>query len=493
MKVHIINLDPDDDHASTRDKLSAASAQKVALVWPRHGRPLDRRLDLAVVKRHANRLGLELGLVTFDPDIVGHAERLDIPVFDSLEKLPAGNWSEPRQISIPHRERPSLSELRETRDSDGVDLLDLGKSGRWIAVGVSIAAVLAIALSILPKAVIVMDPISIPLEEGLSVWIDPQPSVGSSRVLGQIVSAEIAGAKRIETTGRVRLPHEAASGEVEITNLTGQEIVIPEGTGLRSGEIRFLTTDELQIEAGEGSSGTVPIVATEAGITGNVSADSIDSVEGPLGFLIAAINPERTRGGRDQVTAAVDQQDMEHLRQELETELLETAESALLTQLDSGFELIPGSLRITEVIEERFDAEHGEAAESLGLALTLNIEALGYSALLAHEAIEQEIIASLPSNRLLVPGSLSLDAVDASSDWPAMEVLFAVEGSLAETIDQELLRRSILGDPKSQAATRVGDLFELEQDPLIRTSPSWMPWVPWLGMRIDVKWVWENP
>jgi len=490
VKVHIINLEPEDDHASARDKISWARAPKVVLVWPRRGRPLGRRLDLAVVQRHARQLGLELGLVTFDPVVITHAEWLNIPVFDSLEKLPPGTWTEASVTAIPRRERRSLAELRKARDTDSS--LQLGERDRWIAVGISILAVVALAISILPSAEIIVEPVGIPIEENLSIWIDPLPPPVSGRVPGQAVSAEISGAKRINTTGRVRLPQAAASGEVEIINRTSDEIKLPAGTGLRAGEIRFLTLDDILLESGAGSSATVFIEATVPGTSGNVTAGAIDSVEGPLGFLITSNNPEPTHGGRDQIAAAVSMRDMDDLRQELESELFEIAESTLLAQLDRGFVMVPGGLRITKVVNEHYDIGPGEAAESLGLSLTLNIEGLGYSVSLVLDAAEQQILSTLPANRLLIPGSLSLEAIDASVDWPAIEVVFAAEGSLAETIDRDLLRRSVLGDPKAKAAARLRGLFELDQAPLIQTSPAWMPWIPWLGMRIDVKWAWEN-
>lgn len=490
MKVHIINLDPEDDYASARDKLSWARAPQVVLVWPRRGRPLDRRLDLVLVRRHAGRLGLQLGLVTFDPEVIKIAERLNIPVFSSLEMLPSGSWTEPRQTEILRRERPSLADLREARDPDG--FLQLGQRSRWIVVGIAILAVLAIALSILPSAEIVIDPVDIPMERSLSIWIDPSSSTASSRVLGQSVSTEVSGSKRIDTTGRVRLPQATASGAVEITNLTGEEIVVPAGTGLRAGEIRFLTSEGGRLDAGEGSSAELPIQAAESGRSGNVAAGAIQSVEGPLGFLVTVGNPEPTRGGRDQVVAAVDSEDPEDLRLMLESELVEAAESTLRAQLERGSELVPGSLRVREVVDERYDVGLGEAAESLGLSLTLTVEGLAYSVPLATQAAEQEILSALPENRLLVPGSLTLEPVEVSSDWPAMEVTFAVKGSLVRTIDQDLLRRSVLGGPKAEAAARLEDLIELDQAPQIGTSPTWMPWIPWLGMRIDVKWAWES-
>ncbi len=492
MKVHIINLDPEDDHASVRDKISWARSPKVVLVWPRRGRPLDRRLDLAIVQRHAKRLSLEIGLVTFEPGVIAHAQQLGLPVFDSIDKLPSGAWTEAHESTIPDREKRSLEELREARDADSAPPLELGQRGRMIAVGISIAAVLAIAISVLPSAEIIIDPTSIPLKESLSVTIDPSPASTSNNVQGQTVTAEISGSKRIETSGRIRLPQAGASGEVEFVNLTGEKISIPAGTGLRAGEIRFLTSEAAELEAGQGSAAIVAIEAADPGVSGNVAAGAIVSVEGTLGFLVTVSNPERARGGRDQVGGAVSAEDMEVLRQDLEAELLENAGSALVLQLDRGYELIPDSLRVTEVVDERYDIGLGEAAESLGLSLGLIIEGLGYSGPLVRDAVEQEILSALPVNRLLIPGSLSLEAVDSSAAWPLMEVIFAVEGSLAKTVDRDRLRQSVLGDPKAQAATRLKRMLGLEQAPLIQTSPAWMPWVPWLGIRIDFKWVWES-
>ena len=492
MKVHIINLDPEDDHVSARDKISWARSPKVVLVWPRRGRPLDQRLDLAVVQRHASQLGLELGLVTFDPAIIANADRLNIPVFESLERLPAGTWAEkPKTTPAPEQRRP-LAELRDARDADRGTLVQLGERGRQIAVGVSIIAVLALAISIFPSAEIILDPTAIPIEQYLSIWIDPLPASSSTKVQGQSVTAEISGTIRGETTGRIRLPQATAAGEVEFINLTDSEISIPAGTGLRAGDVRFLTIESAELDSGEDSSINLAIEAVEPGISGNVAAGAIDSVEGPLGFLVTASNLERTQGGRDQVAGAVSAKDMEILRTDLEAQLLETAENDLATQLDRGYELIPGSLRITQAVDERYDIGLGEAAESLGLALVLKIEGLGYSLPLVREAAEQELLSTLPKNRMLIPGSLSLEAVDALQDWPAMEVLFAVEGALAKTVDRDQLRQSVLGDPKADAAARLERLLGLDQAPLIKTSPSWMPWVPWLGMRIDFKWAWES-
>ena len=311
-------------------------------------------------------------------------------------------------------------------------------------------------------------------------------------VQGQSVTAEISGTIRGETTGRVRLPQASAAGEVEFINLTDGAISIPVGTGLRAGDVRFLTTKGADLNSGEESSIILAIEAVEPGISGNVATGAIDSVEGPLGFLVTASNLERTQGGRDQVAGAVSAEDMEILRTDLKAQLLEIAKNDLVTQLDRGYELIPDSLRVTQVVDERYDIGLGEAAESLGLALVLKIEGLGYSLPLIREAAEQELLSTLPKNRMLIPGSLSLEAVDALEDWPSMEVLFAVEGALAKTVNRDQLRQSVLGDPKADAAARLEQLLGLEQAPLIKTSPSWMPWLPWLGMRIDFKWAWES-
>ncbi|TES92248.1 MAG: hypothetical protein E3J88_01350, partial [Anaerolineales bacterium] len=64
MKTQILHLESYDDLHSIKDKLNWGQGERVILVWPLRGRPLNNKLNLLMVKRHTQALGAILALVT---------------------------------------------------------------------------------------------------------------------------------------------------------------------------------------------------------------------------------------------------------------------------------------------------------------------------------------------------------------------------------------------------------------------------------------------
>lgn len=500
MKIHIIQLEPEDDHASARDKLSQAKATRAVLVWPRRGRPLARRLDLVVVARHARRKGIEIGLVSHDPEVLTHAAALGIPAFDSLEKLSTGDWAQPGGdlIAPPTRERKSLAEMREARAAAGAPSLRLPARARAVAFGVAIASILLLFALILPRAEVILQPVPSPLEERVAIWIDPDLENGPSedRIPGRKIVVSSSGDERIETSSQVRLPHAGAAGEVTFTNLTDAAVLIPEGTGVRAAEVRFQTSEEAELEGKRGAAVTVPVMASQLGRSGNVAAGEIDAIEGELGFLLSVSNSAPTSGGQDVLSGAVSERDLSSVRTSLEAELLKQAEGTIRSQLSPAEQLAPGSLRIVKVVDERYDRASGAPAETLSLSLTLEVEGLSFRTADALAAVEAQIARDLSGPRLLIPGTLSIKPVPAEgtqTDGPSVLTLFELEGETTRQIPFARVRRSARGGPTDRIGEDLSKEFGLPEPPAIWTSPSWLPWLPWLEFRIGVYWPWETP
>ncbi|NIM92460.1 MAG: hypothetical protein GTO18_01930 [Anaerolineales bacterium] len=93
MKVQIVYLNPGDDIHSAQDLLGWVKAPRAILVWPDKGRVLTRKLDLVLLKRYADRRGIRIGFLTFDPEVRKDAQELGIPTFDSLDNLPLDSWA----------------------------------------------------------------------------------------------------------------------------------------------------------------------------------------------------------------------------------------------------------------------------------------------------------------------------------------------------------------------------------------------------------------
>jgi hypothetical protein len=85
MAIQVVYLDPEDDIVSIRDRLKWVQESQIALVLPPRGDLLTDYLDLALLRRKADDLRLEVGLVTIDDRVAGQAKALGFPVFPSVE------------------------------------------------------------------------------------------------------------------------------------------------------------------------------------------------------------------------------------------------------------------------------------------------------------------------------------------------------------------------------------------------------------------------
>lgn len=494
MKVQIIQLEAEDDHVSTRDRISWARADKAVLVWPRSGRPLARRLDLTLVQRHAQRLGIELALVSFDPEVIASAGRLGLPVFESLEQLPSGSWrsADAPHPSFKHRPPAELDELRQARDRiTPITSLRLDQRGRIAAVAVCSLAMLAVAVAVIPGADIGLEPTAGELNTTIELTLDPelQAPNGSDRLPASRHTVQVSGQLQAETTGISRAPAAAASGEVEITSLSTDPLDIPAGTGLRAGEVRFLTSQRAELEDEVVS---VPIVAAEPGRAGNVAAERIDSVEGSLGFLVRVTNPLPTRGGRDVTAEAVSEDDRLRLNEALVELLLAQAEDELGAALGSGRALAPGTVRLGRVIEQQFDRQAGELASTLSLRMTIEVEMLSFDSQQAEQALAAQLAETVPAGRFVVPGSLVFSPLEAELDGAGARLQFRVRAHEARQLNLGAVRRAARGASAGSIAEVLETRFRLAEPAAIELRPSWLPWMPLLEMRIGVDWVWNR-
>ena len=311
MKVQIIRLDPHDDRSSARDKLGWAQASRVVLVWPDQGRVLTRELDLVLLDRRARALGSQLGLVTQDPEVRENAQALGIPVFDSAEELPDSGWQQAgkrpiRPLLIRRPLAPLLEPARPPEQSAFRRAFLPGKVARLLFGGLAGLALLALAATVLPSAEIRLAPRSRPQQAELRIVLDrdtntPQPD---GRIPALPLSTRLQGEIRLPATGQVAVPEEPARGTVEFANLTWDEVIVPEGTGVRdsTGELaRFLTVEEVSLPAERGATASVEVVAATPGSAGNLPPGAIDAIEGPLGLQVSVTNPEATSGGNDEM------------------------------------------------------------------------------------------------------------------------------------------------------------------------------------------------
>jgi hypothetical protein len=502
VKVQIIYLDTSDDQVSARDKLSWIQAQRALLVWPRRGSVLTSRLDLMLIARAASHRGTTLGLVTHDPVVRDHASDLGIPLFDSIDDLPEERWHVARKGKT---RRPSVHE----KPSDLADLqraaqdLDAGHSrvswlGRWLLFVLAIAAVAAMLVFIAPSADIVLTPKTERQSLDLSLVLDSEGAAAMSegRLPARRIETTLSAELRTPTTGVALAPSGLAKGTVVFTNLTGDGIDIPAGTGVRSGNeassVRFETLEPVTLGAEEGAQASVEVQAVVPGPSGNLPSGALDAVEGPIGLVVSATNPERMSGGHSGPQAGVSARDVQDLELEVRRMLLSQAEHTLGDELRNDEVLAPASIAISQVLESEFDHEVGDPAESLQLRLRAVVSGLAYSRSDLVELAGESLDASLSPQTEAVPGSLGYEEIaskDGVGSSPAAIHIRAWR-EVYPHLDTALAKKLVRGMDEPAAIAILARQFELGALPRIRLHPAWWPRMPFLEVRIAVYWPW---
>jgi hypothetical protein len=498
VKVQLLYLDSHDDQVSVRDKMGWVKAPRLLVVWPRRGRGLCTPLDLALIKRAAERKGAQIGLVTFDPDVRDHAQDLGIPVFDSVDSTPETIWRAAESTgsdwekSTPDRSR--LEDRPRRFPASPSQLSRRGSVGRWAAFAVGVAALAALAATLGPSATVVITPETQVLQARFQVQLDPAVDTltASNHIPADRHTVSVSGELRVPASGRVSVPSSPAEGTVVFTNLGQDSITVPKGTGVRAdtqAQPRFVTLVPVTLEGKPGSEATVAVRAAQDGSDGNVPADAIVSIDGPLGLQVAVTNPEPTLGGGDTSKPAVAPYDLRRLEESLQAKLVDEASTAIENQVGEGEAWAASSLHIDRTVEKAFDAQVGDVAQSVSLTMTLEVSGLVYHTQTVTAAAAQALEARQPSDMVPIPNSVTSQSI--SVDGVPNRLTVAAQEIIYEELPKSDIVRTVAGVSPSSVAALVDSRFGVHSAVVI-LRPSWFPRVPWLPQRIHVVYPWEG-
>lgn len=505
MKTYIVQLEDHDDILSAKDKITWAKAGRVLLVWPRKGRVLDRRVDLLLLQRHCQQLGVQLGVVTGSGEVRAYARELNIPVFAGPVQAQTSRWRRLRRRLPPWRKRKRVTtaapDFRQRRQEHQVEhnasFLARLNAGRWWRMGFFVLGVLAflsLALFLAPSAEVQLTPLRKPQSLVVSVWAGPQ--VSSPILSGGLPVREtrvvVEGREQISSSGKVLTPDRPSSGSVVLTNLTAQAVDVPVGSvviSLATPPVRFATTQPVQVPAGPGQTATVAVRAALPGRAGNLAAGQIRALEGSLGLLLSVENLMPTSGGTDRSSPSPSAQDYQELRARLIDNLRVTALEELNAGLPDGQRLLEETARLEEVINEEREPPAGQPADRLQLNLRAEFVAWTVSEADLQAVALAALDANLEQAYSAVPGTLSyifvdqpvLDEDGSVARWQ-MRLGREVEVGWSEGRVIEAIR----GRTIDEAAQVLQSSLTLAEPPRILLSPQWWARLPFLPARIQL-------
>ena len=492
MKTQIITLESHDDLISVRDRMSWAKTPRILLVWPKYEKVALRQVDLKVLQRHALALGAQLGLVTRRRRVRQDAEALRIPVFESTGQAQRIAWPKPRRRRWPRRApRKDLRQKQEQALAGREEAWRLHPAVRVGSFLLGVASVLVLVALFIPRAEIRLHPQS--KVQSVVLPVTASPSVQSVFITGNIPRREkrviVEGTQTTPVTGAGVTPQSKAEGDVIFRNLTQQAVTVPEGTVVRTADnIRFVTMQASEVEAGVGEMLGLPVEAVEGGLSGNVEAETITIVEGRLSLSLTVTNPEALKGGRETPSVQASDRDRQRVKDQLLQDLESQARLQLAEEMDQGDVLFEDTLAISQVLAETYDPPAGAAGTKLTLSMQVEFSAEYASAADLTQLASLALNASLPSGFVPASAALTVEPVTRPTEVEDGSLRWTVraERQIFRQISHAQVTQMIQGLGADRARSLLIRDLPLQDPPEIQLTPSWWPWLPIVPFRISV-------
>jgi hypothetical protein len=513
-RAEYIQLEAGDDVSTVRDRLSFLRGDKVLLIWPEDGTALTRKLDLVLIQREAMRRAIRLALVTHDPQVITHAEELNISTFETIGASDRGRWKRGRSKVFTNRfqrpkDEPIPDDLKDVVSRIYAEETAAEKRWRIIrrmvggVIFLVVAAVIGVVL--LPSATVRLTPAQSRLDVAAEIIASPQtPGIDiENRIIPSTrISIEISDGGTTETTGEIAATDATASGSVIFINETDTPTTIPAGTVVTTGgddPVQFRTTEEAQLAGGAiGFQIEVPIEAiqTSAGDGGNVDSGTINTIVGPLANTLVVRNLNPTSGGTTRTQRAVTQADYDNLLPIVRQQIQTRAYLEMQARLTETQCIILESVRISEEREDwmSFSAPLGQISDTLSLTMRAVVEAYVIDEQFAQQIVLAQMAGNIQEGQVIRPDTVSYDlGCDAvtSFDPPTGQSVFTMEGSgiVTSMVDADSIEQALIARPVNDATAYLVTDLPLQQGylPEITVWPEGWPIMPLLPFRVSVE------
>lgn len=509
-RPEFVQIEAGEDVASVKDRLSFIRGQRVLLIWPEQGTALTRKLDLVLIQREAMRRAIRLALVTHDPQVMKHAEELNISTFETIGASERARWKRGRaKVFTSRQQRPKDAPDAETlmpvasrvRGENDVS----SPLRRWLfRLGIVIlllGIVAGVAYIIVPNATVTLSLAQQTLTAQADITADPtrltnEVDVENAIIPTLVLRLKIEDTQSIPTTGQRTLESVQAIGSVVFINRTNSSLNIPLGTIVSTGTgspVMFRTTQDVTLPAGESEEIEAPIEAmpTSSGSAGNVEANSINIVVGPLEASISVLNRNPTFGGQNRSVNIVTQEDYDLLLGAVRQQLQSRAFVEMRQQLTPTQFIIDESIRITEerADETRFSHAVGDVADTLTLTMAVTVEAIAVDEQLGQQIVFARLANQIARGRVIRPETITYQRGPTSINADGT-IVFTLNGSavIAGQIDAGRVRQELSGRTPEAALLYLQETVDIAPNttPNITLMPDWLNRMPILPARITI-------
>jgi hypothetical protein len=515
----LIYAEPDDEITNLVDRLRAEKAEAdLVFVLPPASRVMQSGLNARLLMQYSNSLGKQTSVVSTDPRTQASAIETGFTVYPTLtdyearrtidravqpasfasriddfepaaEVVPPGPT--PRRTEAPAavpspRSRPATTRSEVVRKRAGFL--------PWVLGGIGvIAALLILLFFVFPSATVTILTAARSVSATPTVTGATTPPTGPDQLAVQttVQQSQQTTTQARNSTGKKDVPPVPATGNVVFTYATATPFapvfMVPKGSQVSSDDGKAFITqaDTANLRPGDSSS-SIPVIAKVGGTAGNVGAHTIKNISNnPYPDNLKVDNADAIQGGAEATTkVVVSQTDLDSAKKDLGDQLTQKVKDEL-KQKAGGQKIIDETQAIT--VDATFDHKAGDEAGNFNA----NISAKGQATSFDESKMKDVLVGALkrqaPSGYTLTDDPPKLDYHVAQKDAAGMVIWDAsASGFMAVAVNIDDLKKNITGQSPAKARSYILGHIDAS-DVVIKETPSFVPWLPFLGARIDIK------
>lgn len=516
---------------AVRQQLAQYRRAAIVLEIPEGWDGLANAARMRLVQRQAIVQLCQVAIATRDAATVRAAGVVGIPVFADVSDALARTWQMEPALPYVDLRNPALglpepppwrtdkrrnrilartalpSQFRTRQERIAMEQRsDAHRRPAWLTwVGYGAFAVLLFSLLglfaryVLPAATVTLRPGTQHVAVTARLQASPdltESDIANARIQGRLVETVIEEAGIATTSGALQKPTIKARGEALFSNLGTAPVKVPVGTQLSTGTgtpVAFRTLAEAEIPGGVGQRVSIPIEAIEPGIEGNVRANTITNIDGPLRFRARVSNSNGTGGGGSELVKAVTQADKDALLEETLARAEARAYQALQEKIEAG-EWLPAESVQTFVVAQAFDQYNDDAADQVNLTLRLLVQGVAVDEAEARDVLQAAVQKQIPQSGKLVADSLVAQRIPgAQAVGRGVEFTMTVGADYVIPVETAEVRSAVAGMSEEEAASVLQERWLLAAPPEFYRDPEWLKALPALPSRIQVRVEYEQP
>jgi len=492
-RTEVIPVEREETIQSLIRKMRESASPRVIIFSPARVPFLRNEINLRLLKYYSEEENKELILVVKDRGVKRIASRLGIQVDEKLEPEKTEK-PEVYQNHLPIELEEMVAEAGPVREEETTLTVNPFTGGRLLlAFGVTCFSLLVAAYFLFrPRLSIIVHPASKDhlFRTVATVGVDfGEREVIQGKLPIKVLERQDELSVSLSTSGRKRVGHLPAKGNVVFINSGTNPIIVPKGTvvSTKTG-VKFLTTKpvvvpkkstryELGVPTGEiYGQAEVEVEAVEKGTVGNVEKQMITIIEGHLANTLHVVNSERFTSGQDRMVPVVQEEDLRRAEAEAERQVALKAEAEVKGMAQEGYLLLP-ELMETEIGQFRAEQPLGTESNALTVKVAYKIKAPLLSKTHLYKWLEHNLYQTLPEGFRPMTNEIACREVKAEGNLDAAKVSVLAMAKIRGEINRDKIMQAVAGKSLQQAKETLATfpevgVVEFTGDPALEQVPK---------------------